>query len=214
LRHPFVLVLCLLVTVAAAAGVYLTAPKNYVASTQLILLGSNQGVADNGKIVPINPLVGAGNNAAQVAASALVVLSGSNRFQSALDAAHMRSSYSVAVSAAGGGVVMAVSTTNRVAVRAKNDLPVVVRQLDLALADQQRQAGAPTKSYFSLSPLTGNGDAQPASGNKVKLSAVVVGLGLILTIMAALIADARSGRRDGRPHPSRPGRPPRPTATA
>lgn len=210
LRHLVVVACCLLLTILAAAAVYVTAPKNFVATAQFILIGPNRPLAGNGKAVSVNPLAGAGDNAAQVIASALVVLSQSDLFAARFDKNKITSSYAVAVSPTGGGVVLVVTATNKQGPLAGKDLPTVVNQLKEALSAKQAETGAPPPSFYTLSPLTGNGGAEPASGSKTKLAAVVLALGLILTIMAALIADARSRRRANRPRPSGPAHPPRP----
>lgn len=201
LRHPWVIAICLVLTVISSAAVFLLAPKSYSANAQVILLGSNVSLDANGKPVAVNPLSQAGDNAAQVAASALVVISETDSFANALKATGASSSYSVSVSGSGGGVVLIVSTTSKQAAAATHDLPLVVKQLSAALKDQQDKLGAPADTYMSLSGFTGEGAASPASGGRSKLTAVAGILGLLISLMAGVVADARkrsAGRRVSR----------------
>jgi hypothetical protein len=195
-RHPVALVILLVATLAASAGVYLTLPTNYEADASLQLLPPNTMVdPTSGKVQLVNPIGVAGGQAAQIEASVLAQIASSKPFVVALQEKKVTSATVVSVSQYGGGTILAVSATNRSAAAAVSDLKVLVGSLIDELKTDQQQLGAPANSLLSLKNLTGFGAPTPMTGSKVKLAAVAGVLGLIVTLLVVLLIDSRAKRR-------------------
>jgi hypothetical protein len=195
-RHPAILIGMLLLTIAAAFGTYKAIPVTYKAETKLIFLAPGVSIDGNGKRIPINPWSVLGDNAAQVAASALASVANGTDFQSVLGSKGVTSATTIAVdTSGGGGVVLDVDAVNKVAETAVKDMNIVVGDLQHELLKRQQAAGAPSGTSFSAQPLTADSVATPVSGGRSKVGAVAGVLGLIVTLVTLLIVDARSRRR-------------------
>jgi hypothetical protein len=184
-----------LLTVAGAAGVYLTVPKPYQATSLLVLLSSDTTVDGNGHTTVVNPWNDAGSNSAQVVASALATVAASDRFLNTLATKGVQSSTSVQVSTGGGGVLLEVATVDKTATVAAQDLATVTEALQTELADRQKAAGAPANSFLHLASLTGQSLPAPQGGSRLKLSGVAVVLGLLVTMIVVAAVDSRARRR-------------------
>lgn len=189
-----VFLVCLLATAGATVGIFLQLPAPYKASTLLVVLSPGNELNDKGTIVAVNPWQIAGSNPAQVTASALASIASSKPFTDSLAAKGVSSTSEVTVSMTGGGVILDVSVTNAKSAKAADDLAVLASALASELQNRQASVGAPPESYLRLADLTGKSSPILQTSDRTKLAGIVGALGLLITIGAVVIVDARSKR--------------------
>lgn len=193
-RHRLIVVLCLLLTAAGAVGVWLVVPVTYEAKTQLVLLSPSNQRDDSGGFLQINPFLLAGDNAAQVTASALASIAGSQRFVDEARSRGMTGDPAVEVSTGGGGVVLEVVVVAGAEAAARRDLDVLRAQLTDYLRARQLEAGAPENQLYRMADLLGNNPPERLPAERTKLAAVAFTLGLALTTLAVVLLHGRDRR--------------------
>lgn len=193
-RHPVVLVLCLVASINAGVAVWLGVPTSYQAESSLVLLSPENVLDGNGKLVRINPWDRAGDNASQVMASALSSVANSPNFVDTLEARGVTSATSVDVALSGGGVVLNLTAVSRDSASASADLTTLSNEVQVTLAERQRQVGAPANSLLRAVALTEPGPPLPLTGSRIKLAGVTIVLALIFSVLAVLLVDARARR--------------------
>lgn len=189
-----VFLVCLLATAGATTGIFLKLPAPYKASTLMVVLSPGLALNDQGTTIAVNPWQVAGSNPVQVTASALASVAGSKPFTDSLAAKGVSSTPDVAVSMTGGGVVLDVSVTNAKSAKAADDLAILTSALADELQTRQASVGAPPESYLRLADLTGTSSPVLQTSDRTKLAGIVGALGLLITIGAVVIVDARSKR--------------------
>lgn len=190
-RHPLTFLFCLLVTAGGGAAVWATVPLQYEAKTSYAVLPPSTVLDGNGKQIRVNPWQQAGSNASQIATSALATISAGQAFQRELASHGVTSITTVAVEAAGGGVVLGVSTTSPDPQAATRDQAVLVDALRATLQGQQDAVKAPAGSYLRMLEIIGATDPVPLTAGKVKLAGIAVALGLVLSLLTVVIAGDR-----------------------
>jgi hypothetical protein len=196
-RHLTAVLLCLAVTCAATAFVYLKVPVHYVSTSQLVILAPATQTVD-GKSQPINPFLLAGDQASQVTASALAAVASSPSFGADLKTRGLNatSKPAIAVATAGGGVVLDISMDNVDGAVASHDLEILSTLISDTLKDRQVQAGSPANQLFTIRDLVGESPPTSLSSDRSKLTGISFGLGLVLTILVVVVLEGRRRRQE------------------
>jgi len=188
LRRWYVVVPCLIVTVAM--GVYLVgqAKPSYKATGSVLL--STNGQAPRPATTP-STLAGV-NPYANMDQSQLAFLvsqaAGSSTLQDAMTAAGSTASYSVV--AIPGEPAMTVSTMAATPAEATSSYHKLVRLLNTQLQRRQLALGAPANALVGVQDWTTPSKALPQNAAKVKALIVVVVVGLLLTLALTFLVDA------------------------
>lgn len=201
-RRWLVVLLLVAATGGAAAWVYGNVPVVYQSQASMIVLLPNENSDGSGATYPVNPYLNVGAASSQVAASALVTVSSSEEFLSALADQGVTSTTTAQVATYGGGVVLELTATNSSAAAAVADLPVVSAQISAELEQRQDAAGAPAGTLLTATDLTAPTPATPLTGDRTKLAAVTVLIGLLDTLAVVLVAEAVRRRRRTGPAPA------------
>jgi hypothetical protein len=195
-RHLAVVLACLFAAVAVAALVFLQVPVYYSAQTQLVVLSPGTEFDAEGRPQPVNPFLSAGNNAAQVTASALATVATSQTFETELaNSGFASEKYAVEVADGGGGVVLLLTTVSKNEQIAARDLATVATLLHETLAKRQIEAGAPENQLFVMRDLVGASDPEVLAGDRNKLTMVAFALGVAMTVLVVVVLEGRDRRR-------------------
>jgi capsular polysaccharide biosynthesis protein len=191
-RHLVALLVCLAVTCVGTAGVFIEIPVHYVATSELVVLSPDHQVV-NGQVEPVNPFLSAGDQAAQVTASALAAVTTNDSFTNQLKARGFatQSVPTVVVATSGGGVVLDVSVDNTDANIARRDLGTLATLIGDTLRGKQTEAGSPDNQLFTLRSLVGSSEPTKLSSDRSRLTGIAFGLGLLLTILVVVVLEGR-----------------------
>lgn len=189
-RNWLVGVTGLLVTfglVVAAAGLV---PAKYVATSQMVLLPPRAPSAGYSGVV--NPYLGLAGleSMADVVSSAMMDDQTAKTLQNA-----GVSSYSVQWDALSGGPILIAQVTEPSAGQASNAITVLDKQVPLTIARLQGEASISANSLITVNVIAR--PSTPTSSGKTQLRAALLALvvGLILTLLAISVMDARRIRR-------------------
>lgn len=194
-RNVAVFVICLILTVAASAAVFLSVRVPYKAETLLVLLAPAVVTNDVGQTAAQNPWQVAGAGPAQVTASALASIAESEPFLNQLEEQGVTGTTDVLVSTSGGGVVLDVSSVNNDGKAAGTDLTKLIAALQVELEKRQASVGAPGDSFLRLTDLTSGSSPSLQTGDRTKLTGVAGVLGLLVTVVAVAVADTFKRRK-------------------
>jgi hypothetical protein len=197
-RNIVVIVLLLAATAACATVVWHRVPLTYQSKETMIVLLPRTSVAAGMSDQPVNPYLQAGNFPTQVAASALANISNSDEFVVALRGAGVTSKTTVAVAAYGGGVVLELTAENLSSSAAPKDIRQLSAQLSTEMARRQRDAGAPTNSFITVTDLTQPSASTPVATSRTKMTGITGGIGAIVTLALTVVLDAVRSRRRSR----------------
>jgi len=203
IRRNIVALIVLLVATAAAIGVvWQTAPVPYQSEASMVVLPPNVGFDLEDDTFPVNPWRNLGDPSLEVAANALVSVADDKVFTGELTDRGVTSmtDAEVALDAAGlplGGVGVFVTLTaiNDDPDAARSDLVILRDQLAEELQVLQLEAGAPESTLITIVELTTPTEPEPLVIDRLTLSGVVGGMGLIVTVLLAALLEALHRRR-------------------
>lgn len=187
------------VTLMSTTAAFLLVPVEWSAQTQMVLLTPSNQRDDRGGFLPVNPFLVVGDDAAQVAASAMASIAGSQRFQDGLAERGATGTTAVEVSTSGGGVVLALSTLNGSPDSAQGDLRLLREQLMEYLEERQLEAGAPPTQLYTLADLLGESEPTPVGERRATVSAAVLAVGALSLLFTTAALTARRRRSAGAP---------------
>jgi hypothetical protein len=166
-------------------------PGHTVTASVILLPPAAARVAtDSGvEVIPVNPLLGV-TTSTQLAAQVLSVLSNEAEFRAAVAAQENLAAYSVA--SAPRSPILSLSVESKDPGQAIAVVGRVIDQLTVKLDEQQTNVGADQR--LSLQTI-----AQPAIASvdhsKLRVFAVTLTVGLLITLTGTILADGVLGRR-------------------
>jgi hypothetical protein len=192
LRRRWYLVLTGLVLVAGASiGVFALVPTQYEAKADVLFL-----LPANSASTPVNPYL----NLQQGLSTTASILGGvvtTPETQREVFKSGFTADYAVAQQPGTGVPLLSVSAQSGNADMAVATVSEIVRRINDQLASIQRDAGAPASQFITSRTFSLGNQAEALRGAKIRALAVVVALGMTLTVLVTLLID-RLRRGTGR----------------
>jgi len=187
----------LLLTVFAAAGLYIKWPTTYQSDAEITLIGSPALGAQPGN--DNNPYydIGSLGPLASILASNL----SSDQSVQELAALGVTDAYTAQVPAYAAGPFIEIALTGKSPLVMTKSWPIVIRFTEERLMQVQTESTTkvPTKGLIGATVIAPPSNPKPVAKRKVELVAGVAVLGLIATVILSFSAEARAMRRTNDP---------------
>lgn len=200
LRRWYVLAIGALVLIAGGVLVVATVPTNYQASGQMLLLPPT---TPSRGIDQTNPYLELPDGLTFTASLLASTLSNPDTERDMVDQG-FTSAYTVAVPPQAGPIlVISAKDTDQAAALAVRD--ELLRRLETTLVAIQDNEGTPTEGQIVARPFNVSSKAEVLAGSKVRAFAMLGGLIIVVTLLAAFAIDRQaSARKRPRDQPPRP----------
>lgn len=183
-RRWYVVLVGFVLVSGAALTALILVPNQYQASGNvLFLLSPNATGADT----PTNPYLNL-DESLKVTTSLVAEIVGTPVVEQAMSADGFSSDYAVALAPEGPPLLL-ITATDTDGDAAVATVEEVIRRIAAELARIQREAGAPADQTIVSQTYSVSDEAEELSGSKVRALAVIVAVGVIVTILAAFVVD-------------------------
>lgn len=189
-RRWYVLLAGLLLVGVANALVTVLVPTNYQASANVLFLLPPTASGDK----PVNPYLNTPQGLVLTSAIVGGVVSTPEE-QRNMFASGFTSDYAVSQTPGTGFPLLAISVQDSNPTMAVRTLKEVIRRVDAELSRMQVAANAPVSQRIMASTFSVTDQAEPLHGAKIRAIAIVAGVGIVLTALAAFVLDGASRRR-------------------
>ncbi|KAA9106483.1 hypothetical protein [Microbacterium rhizomatis] len=192
-RRWYVLVVGLVLTVALAVGAYVITPPEYTARGLIILLPSEEAVANGG-----NPFLALDN--LDLPARILVSYFQSESAQTDVANVAAEATYVVSIEESTRGPIIAIDVKDVSAAGALSTLNYIAGEVPSNLARLQTEVSAPPASFVRSTPLTMDTIAKEDLSGTIRVVVAAAAAGLVVSLIVAFLVDRvrlGSGRRRG-----------------
>jgi capsular polysaccharide biosynthesis protein len=202
-RRRLVVIPMAVLSFGLCVGAVILAPPTYRSSASVVLINPPALPATT----PQNPQIPtalqnpyARYNDLSVIVDILVRKLGSESVKNSMKAAGLDGTFEVAANRDFyRGPIIDVAAQSRTAAKAVEGANIVIRELQTQLKSLQDNTGTAASYYITAQLVVGAGRATTIFSPTLRLVLLVAGVGLILTIGAGLLSDARGRRREKAP---------------
>ena len=193
LRRWPVVVIGLLLTGAAAYGVYKVVPVTYTATGSLLLDVPDPPVATPGTTVFVNPVIGSKPYVGDLVSTLMADPSAQEGVLERGGSGTFTTSIGL-----GEAALVQISTKGDTPSEAIDTWNAAAKETESQLLQLQEEKGAPDDQLVTISPITAPVDAVKESGSRMRAVVVTIVVGVVLTLLLAFAVESLSQFRASR----------------